>query len=270
MTTVAVGAGDPEQDALYDEAVQDRHQRAQAVDFLRAAAAEDRLQPRRAHARGDGDWRASSVRCSPTAAAKCWRRPQLGLMSQQMFSLVAWRVWRGAWRGHVACRAARCSPLRQPGTTALDRYLDGLNSLRTAFTQTVTDARGHETEAGSGTLMVQRPGRFRWDYQPRAREPGADGAAVPAERAGAAATAAQRGQLLVADGKNLWFYDRELAQVTVKPVDCGAVGHAGRCCCRAAPHSCTTASTSAPAGPHDGLDWVQRQAAQRGGGFQSR
>jgi hypothetical protein len=28
------------------------------------------------------------------------------------------------------------------GTTELDRYLDGLKSLRTAFTQTVTDARG--------------------------------------------------------------------------------------------------------------------------------
>src|ERR1700684_3164830 len=60
--------------------------------------------------------------------------------------------------------------------TALDRYLDGLKSLRTAFTQTVTDARGSETESGSGTLEVQRPGKFRWEYQPRAEAPAAVGA----------------------------------------------------------------------------------------------
>ncbi len=46
---------DAEQDPLYDEAVQHRHHGAQALDLLRAAAAEDRLQPRRAAARGDGD-----------------------------------------------------------------------------------------------------------------------------------------------------------------------------------------------------------------------
>ena len=53
--TKAVGAGeDAESDPLYDEAVSIVTQRAQALDFLRAAAPEDRLQPRRAPARGDG------------------------------------------------------------------------------------------------------------------------------------------------------------------------------------------------------------------------
>ena len=42
---------------------------------------------------------------------------------------------------------------------------------------------------------MRRPGRFRWEYTP--------------VDAGA--------QLLVADGTNLWFYDRELQQATVKP-----------------------------------------------------
>src|SRR3984957_2746156 len=90
-------------------------------------------------------------------------------MLQQMYSLMAWRASRGAW-GPILLLAGGAVLAAQPasGTTALDRYLDGLKSLRTAFTQTVTDARGTETEAGSGTLVVQRPGRFRWDYQPRA------------------------------------------------------------------------------------------------------
>ena len=50
--------------------------------------------------------------------------------------------------------------------TVLDRYLDGLYSLSAQFTQTVTDAHGKPVESGSGTLLVQRPGKFRWDYQP--------------------------------------------------------------------------------------------------------
>jgi len=122
------------------------------------------------------------------------------------------------------------------GGTALDRYLDGLTSLRTAFTQTVTDARGTQTEAGEGTMLVQRPGRFRWDFQPR----GGSG---------------ERGQLLVADGKNLWFYDRELAQVSVKPMAAALT---------ATPVTLLSGSAAqlhesfdiVAAGSHDALDWV--------------
>lgn len=101
----------------------------------------------------------------------------------------------------------------QPGSqvSALDRYLDGLKTLRTDFTQSVTDATGKHSAGGSGSLIVQRPDRFRWDYR-------------PADQAGAGGDtgkggAEDQGQLLVADGRNLWFYDRELAQVTVKPID---------------------------------------------------
>jgi len=84
------------------------------------------------------------------------------------------------------------------GETILDRYLDGLNSLRVSFTQVVTDARGHESDRSSGELLVLRPGRFRWDIHP---------------------TSGGAGQLLVADGRNVWFFDRDLEQVTVKPMD---------------------------------------------------
>ena len=109
----------------------------------------------------------------------------------------------------AAAADAAAGSARTASGTALDRYLDGMKSLRTAFTQSVTDARGTLTDAGAGTLVVLRPGKFRWDYQPR----------TPADAADAtSASHGERGQLLVADGKNLWFYDRELAQVSVKPV----------------------------------------------------
>jgi len=84
--------------------------------------------------------------------------------------------------------------------TALDGYLADLRTLRAEFTQTVTDAHGKSVESGSGILLVQRPGKFRWQYAPRGGGPDA-------------------GQELVADGRSLWFYERDLAQVTVKPMD---------------------------------------------------
>ncbi len=57
---------------------------------------------------------------------------------------------------------------------------------------------------------MRRQGRFRWESQDAS---GAAGA--PATSAGGN----DSGQLLVADGRNVWFYDRDLQQVTVKPVD---------------------------------------------------
>jgi outer membrane lipoprotein carrier protein len=152
------------------------------------------------------------------------------------------------------------------GATALDRYLDGLTSLRTAFTQTVTDARGTQTEAGEGTMLVQRPGRFRWDFQPRAdtgmaplpppsTSSSTSTSPSPSPSPAAQGAASERGQLLVADGKNLWFYDRELSQVSVKPVTAAL---------SATPVTLLSGSAAqlhqsfdiAAAGSHDGLDWV--------------
>jgi outer membrane lipoprotein carrier protein len=143
--------------------------------------------------------------------------------------------------------------------TALDRYLNGMTSLRTAFTQTVTDARGTETEAGAGTLLVLRPGRFRWDYQPRMGT--ASATTPPATQSSAAAVAApaggsaERGQLLVADGKNLWFYDRELAQVSVKPVAAALSATPVMLLSGSAAQLHESFDIGA-AGSHDGLDWV--------------
>lgn len=82
--------------------------------------------------------------------------------------------------------------------TPLDQYLDQLQTLRVSFEQTITDARGRETQRATGMLTVVRPGRFRWELTP------ADTNAT---------------QLMIADGKNLWFYDRDLEQVSVRPAE---------------------------------------------------
>jgi len=122
----------------------------------------------------------------------------------------------GAVTASARQRPPASATAAQPGSqlTAVDRYLDGLRTLRTDFTQSVTDATGKHAAGGSGSLIVQRPDRFRWDYRP-AEQAGAGGADGAAGSGGAE----EQGQLLVADGRNLWFYDRELSQVTVKPID---------------------------------------------------
>jgi outer membrane lipoprotein carrier protein len=88
--------------------------------------------------------------------------------------------------------------------TVLDTWLSGLKSLRAQFTQSVKDAQGHQTDQTNGELLVLRPGRFRWESH---------------ETAAAGAATTDSGQVLIADGRNVWFYDRDLQQVTVKPVD---------------------------------------------------
>lgn len=95
--------------------------------------------------------------------------------------------------------------------TPLDAYLENLKTLKASFLQTLADPHGREIDRAKGTLVVDRPGKFRWETQP---QPIADNGA---DNPGAAAAGA--GQLMVCDGKNLWFLDRDLQQVTVKPVD---------------------------------------------------
>jgi outer membrane lipoprotein carrier protein len=100
---------------------------------------------------------------------------------------------------------------RAQSATPLDTWLTGLKSLRAQFTQSVKDAQGHPADQTSGQLLVLRPGRFRWESH--------DDAGGAASSAASSGATADSGQVLIADGRNVWFYDRDLQQVTVKPVD---------------------------------------------------
>jgi outer membrane lipoprotein carrier protein len=124
----------------------------------------------------------------------------------------------------VAC-AAEATP------TPLDKYFDGLTSLRANFTQFVKDARGKEIDRTTGSLVVSRPGKFRWEV-------GARGS----------------GQLLVADGKNVWFFDRDLEQVTVKPA--GAALSSTPAMLLSSTSNLRESFALTSAGSRDGLDWV--------------
>jgi chaperone LolA len=135
----------------------------------------------------------------------------------------------------------------------LEHYLNGLHTLSTDFTQTVSDPQGKVIERGRGSLMVERPGRFRWDYQPGAG--GAQGA-----------PGGEGGQLLIGDGKNLWFYDRELAQVTVKPLS-AALAPAPILLLSGSLSQLRTAFDVMDAGRREGLQWVDVRPHDSQAGF---
>ncbi len=79
------------------------------------------------------------------------------------------------------------------GEKLVNDFLTDVITMQGRFEQSLIDAEGAVVEVTGGTLEIERPTRFRWAY------------AEPYE------------QWLVADGLNIWSYDVDLAQVTVKP-----------------------------------------------------
>ncbi|MCB1723939.1 MAG: outer membrane lipoprotein carrier protein LolA [Gammaproteobacteria bacterium] len=76
------------------------------------------------------------------------------------------------------------------GRHALDRFLDGLVTLQAKFEQSVLDTENATSGKMYGLFLLQRPGHFRWDY------------------------VAPRKQVILADGRDVWFIEEELKQVT--------------------------------------------------------
>ncbi len=76
----------------------------------------------------------------------------------------------------------------------LRALVERTKSLEAEFDQAVEGEHKKQILRSSGRLVLQRPGRFRWDYE----KP------YP--------------QQIVADGERIWIYDTELEQVTVRPL----------------------------------------------------
>ncbi len=93
----------------------------------------------------------------------------------------------------VASAASAQSGDQDAGKQLVEEFVSDVITLEGRFEQSLIDAEGRVVEESSGTLEIRRPGQFRWSY------------VDPYE------------QWLVADGLNIWSYDVDLAQVTVKP-----------------------------------------------------
>jgi outer membrane lipoprotein carrier protein len=79
------------------------------------------------------------------------------------------------------------------GRQLIDEFVQNVHTMSGRFEQSLVDANERIVESANGTFEIRRPGQLRWLYE------------EPYE------------QVLVADGLNVWSYDLDLAQVTVKP-----------------------------------------------------
>ncbi|WP_275415212.1 outer membrane lipoprotein chaperone LolA [Snodgrassella gandavensis] len=74
------------------------------------------------------------------------------------------------------------------GLDTLQKFNSDTDGISGQFTQTVHSKK--RTQTTSGTFAIQRPGLFRWEYTQPFK------------------------QTIVGDGKTVWLYDQDLAQVT--------------------------------------------------------
>lgn len=82
----------------------------------------------------------------------------------------------------------------QTSAERVNKALKSLDSITADFKQTVISDEQKVVQQSMGTVAIQRPRKFSWIYKD------------PYE------------QQIVADGKELWVYDVDLEQVTVKPM----------------------------------------------------
>ena len=97
----------------------------------------------------------------------------------------------------IAFASLPSSAFAQSAEKRLDDALVNLDNLTADFKQTVFNDDKKIVQQSSGNVAIQRPGKFSWIYT------------TPYE------------QRIIADGKELWVYDVDLDQVTVKPMATG-------------------------------------------------
>ncbi len=77
----------------------------------------------------------------------------------------------------------------------LKMFLSEFDSMQANFSQTLLNENGEQLEKTSGTLYLQQPGKFHWQY----KEPYV--------------------QEIISNGEVLWIYDEDLEQLTIRNID---------------------------------------------------
>lgn len=116
------------------------------------------------------------------------------------------------------------------GSTTLTQFYNKVHTLSADFQQIQRDDDGNVVQQASGTFLLSRPDKFRWEYTQPYK------------------------QIIVSNGKVFKFYDVDLAQVTVR--DIGATLKATPAVLLTGGETLGDAFQITDAGAHDGLDWV--------------
>ncbi len=77
----------------------------------------------------------------------------------------------------------------------LSNLLGSFKSMTAQFQQVVSGGKGKATQHNSGQMALQRPGKFRWEVM------------------------SPNAQLLIADGRYIWIYDKDLQQASRQNLD---------------------------------------------------
>ena len=113
----------------------------------------------------------------------------------------------------------------------VEKYLVGLTTWSADFEQTIDDGHGNVLRQAAGRFYLQHPGKFRWNY------------VKPSD------------QVIVADGKQIWFYDKDLAQANVRDMDTSLASTPASLLSGSASVSTQFNVTALP--PKAGLQWFQ-------------
>jgi outer membrane lipoprotein carrier protein len=124
------------------------------------------------------------------------------------------------------------------GLESLEKFIKGVKTGRTEFTQVVTapakEGQAARTKKSSGIFEFSRPGRFKFVYK------------RPFE------------QFIVADGQTLWLYDVDLNQVSARKQAQALGSTPAALIASASDIAALQADFTLSAAPdRDGLEWVQ-------------
>jgi outer membrane lipoprotein carrier protein len=114
---------------------------------------------------------------------------------------------------------------------SLKAMLEQTSTARARFAQMVLDKNLKPLQQATGTMQFSRPGKFRWEYD------------KPQE------------QVIVGDGKQVWLYDKDLNQVTVRRFD-RALG-SSPAALLAGSNEIEKSYTFSAIGNQEGLDWLE-------------
>ena len=128
------------------------------------------------------------------------------------------------------------------GVSSLRDFYNRTDSMRAQFHQIVTDVQGRKEQEVDGTMQLQRPNKFRWDYK------------KPYE------------QQIISDGVKVYLYDVDLAQVSERSLS-QALG-SSPAAMLAGGENVEKSFVLKNANRKDGLDWVLALPKNKDSGFE--
>jgi len=157
------------------------------------------------------------------------------------------RTPRGLLRLLAVCAASLSFFVLAPSVSAADAigqlkaFSAGSQSARGEFTQQMLRQSRQASPPARGEFAFARPGRFRWDIRAPYR------------------------QLIVTDGRRLYFYDEDLKQVTIRQAD--DVIRATPAAVLFGGGDLEAAFALTALGERDGMSWVEAIPRQPDSGF---